>query len=178
MSHHSFRRSASASIRCTISQLYALSECVCKLKMGQSGFQVYHADVAPKHLRSHTQRLSQPKPLLTDMPSMNHSSTVDSPTSVPHSGSLSHDPHDAQSLPSSMYDAIVVTRLDVLGLVTLHSSLGALLQSVRRGGSGSTRFKVGKNSATSKWDNTIIAGGHGNRRYALLLLCYSVCCID
>ena len=77
-----------------------------------------------------------------------------------------------------MYDAIVVTRLDVVGLVTLHSSLGALLQSVRRGGSGSTRFKVGKNSATSKWDNTIIAGGHGNRRYALLLLCYSVCCID
>ena len=143
----------------------------------KSGFQVHRTDNAPKY-SSYAQRrmLQHTPPSSTDATptklrsrgvpgrGSNLKTRVDSPPSITSSAPPSPDlPYSR----SSIYDAIVVTRLDLLSLVYFHSSLGVLLQSTYLEGSGSMHRKVGRKRSTSKWEHTIVAGGNGNRRYAL-----------
>jgi hypothetical protein len=92
--------------------------------------------------------------------------------SGPYSGSAlepSSPPSSSSSLPSG-YAAVVVTRLDLIGLVSLRPSLGALVLGRSRKLPGApARVVAGAHSprrrrSSDTWALSVVAGGEKERR--------------
>lgn len=115
---------------------------------------MHRADVLSKHLnetqrrlksnsKHRTTRATKKRGGLVTLASTNQSGAVEPLTLLP----LQKSPLPSlRSIPPSIYDAVVVTRLDLIDLVILRSSLDELLQ-----GTYTTRRKGGRKGEKKKY---------------------------
>ena len=152
----------------------------CRISYGWIWFlslQVHRADILSKHSNYTRRRLKSiskhKKSVLSKQhggsetsTNVNHSKVLEPLSSSPMLESTLSTKPPPQSSASSMYDAIVVTRLELIGLVTLRSSLDELLQGiyVSRRKSGRRGEKKHIKITKWEWEHSVVAARDTMRR--------------
>jgi len=101
---------------------------------------------------------------LAAMPYSNNSEAIEFLPNLTLPAESSYQPFSPQSS-SSIYDVVIVTRLDLLSHLMMRPKLNTFFRGTRLHGPG--RPKNAKNNGNVNWEQTLVAGGQNHRRYEL-----------